>query len=129
MLLASGTGSAPPVMVASGADVSADPAALTVEQSEAIVGSAVTPTTLDVPVAAAPSTPARTTARPRVAERRPSPRTVETSPSVVIEEPQQRVALPPAIEPVRTPDPGPARATEPPAPEFRTWPEPTAKAT
>jgi hypothetical protein len=116
--LANGTGSAAPVMIASGADISADPAALTVEQSEAIVGNAVTPTTLDVPVAAAPSAPARTTARPRAAERRPSPRTVATSPGVVIEEPQQRVALPPAVEPVRMPDPEPARVIEPSAPEF-----------
>jgi hypothetical protein len=37
---------------------------------------------------------------------------------VLIEEPQQRVALPPAIEPIRTPDPEPARTITPPEPEF-----------
>ena len=117
--LATDNASVAPVELASAADMSANPGALTVEESEAIVANTpVSPTTFDVPNTAAPAAPVRTAARPRVTERRQSPRVSGTPQSVVIEEPQQRIALPPSIEPVRAPDPEPSRVIEPAAPEF-----------
>jgi type IV secretory pathway VirB10-like protein len=117
--LASGGADTPPVATASAVEsVSPDPAAGTVEQSEAVV-------TEDRPAPAAP--PAAVVAPPPPAPRavvpappRPTarPRTAEPEPAPVVEREEPRVAMPPALEPVRPAELEAVRAPEPPAPQF-----------
>ncbi len=100
--------------------ISPDPGqSLAVEQSEAVVDDA----------AAEPEQPARVAPAPPpapVARRAPTPRQeTRVARQPVIEEPppapvyeEARVAIPPALEPVRAPEPEPVRPPEPPAPRF-----------
>jgi hypothetical protein len=92
-----------------------------VEQSEALVTEGNTE-----PVPAPVAAPApRRVAPPPVERRAPTPRPQPRTPRqpVVEEEPappvvEERVAVAPALEPVRIPEPEPVRAPEPPAPQF-----------
>jgi hypothetical protein len=111
-----------PVMAASeGPSISPDPAAATVEQSEAIVSEAAPPAPV-APAVERPATPARTAAsrerEPRSTTGRPQRplEAIEEAPPFTREE--VRIATPPAIEPARSVAPEPARAPEPPAPQF-----------
>ncbi|MBI4263745.1 MAG: hypothetical protein HY657_05185 [Acidobacteria bacterium] len=109
-----------PAAAATGApSVSPDPAAATVEQSEAIVTDAPSsaPEAPPTPAAARPAAPRRGRA-PQAASPRPqqTPQPVASDLPPFDREPRP-VELP-AIELARVPDPEPARAAEPPTPEF-----------
>jgi hypothetical protein len=133
--VSSGRDAAPADVSTQAADISPDPAATTVEQSEGVIadtpaeGSASalssTPTVQRRSAANAgadlgrPVTNATTTNR---APRSTTGRPVRVEP---VDDPQAppvredaRVAIPPALEPVRAIEPEAARAPEPPAPQF-----------
>jgi len=104
------------------AAISPDPAAATVEQSEAIVSEAPPSAPVQAPAVERRVAPARAAA---ASEREQRPTTgrpqrpleaIPEAPSFVREE--ARVATPPAIEAVRSAEPEPVRAPEPPAPQF-----------
>lgn len=119
-----GADPAPAVSASEPLSVSPDPAAATVEQSEAIVS--------DVPAArpadtAAPGREERRTVAPRAAS--PTERVSTTGrraqrPAAVVESDpapevrEERTIVAPAIEPARPSEPEPVRVAEPPAPQF-----------
>jgi hypothetical protein len=105
--------------------ISPDPGqSLAVEQSEAVVDDAAAEPEQPARVAPARVAPAPPPAP--VARRAPTPRQeTRVARQPVIEEPppapvyeEARVAIPPALEPVRAPEPEPVRPPEPPAPKF-----------
>jgi type IV secretory pathway VirB10-like protein len=116
---------AEPTPIAPAADtltVSPDPAAAAVDQSEAIVTDAPSPVAgapavREQPRAAAPQRVAQSSREPRWSTGRPQPEVIPVAdpPAAPREE---RVALPPSLEPLRPPEPEVARAAEPPAPRF-----------
>jgi hypothetical protein len=117
-------GEPPSATVSDASLISPDPAAGTVEQSEAIVSASPTAGeggAPSAPVVESWPTATRTAAR---SERAPSttrrprqpvpPIEEEAAPAVV----EQRLAVPPALEPARAEEPEPVRPPEPPAPQF-----------
>ncbi len=100
-----------------------------VEQSEGVIAEGPTADTVE-PRSVAPARPAPAPRRaaPPAAAPQSVPRStagrVASAPEPVVEQPvyvpreEARVATPPAIEPVRTFEPEPARAPEPPEPQF-----------
>ena len=119
--LASGRADAPPVATASAVEsVSPDPAAGTVEQSEAVVTEDL-PAPAEPPAAVvAPPPPARRAVAPAPPRATARPRATEPvpAPAPVVEREEPRVAMPPALEPVRPAELETVRAPEPPAPQF-----------
>jgi type IV secretory pathway VirB10-like protein len=119
-------GDAPDAMTApESVSISPDPRqGLGVEQSEAVVDDV--PVEPEQPARVAPAPPAPPVARRAPSTPQPDPRretrvtrqpvVEEPPPAPVYEEP--RVATPPALEPVRAPEPEPVRSAEPPAPQF-----------
>lgn len=113
-----------PVAVSDPLAISPDPAAASVDQSEAIVA--------DVPVrevataafpaepsrAAAPRAAARTAREPQWTTGRPQPAVIPVASDPAPLPQEQRVISPPALEVTRASEPEPVRAVEPPAPQF-----------
>jgi hypothetical protein len=100
-----------------------------VEQSEGVIADAPAASAADTHVAApaakapAPVTPRRSAAPETIRSRAPQTSPVAPAkPQEAIEQPspreEARIATPPAIEPARTIEPEPARAPEPPQPQF-----------
>jgi hypothetical protein len=100
--------------------ISPDPAAATVEQSEAIVNEAPLSAPVQTPAVerVAPTRPAASSARSARATTGRTQRPVETEGAPAFVREEARVAIPPALEPARPAVPEPARAPEPPAPQF-----------
>lgn len=117
-----GTEPAPVVNSSEAPSISPDPAAATVEQSEAIVSEPAPLPSVQAPAVARRTAPARAAAanerEPRSTTGRPQRplEAIEEAPPSVREE--VRIATPPAIEPARSAASQPVRATEPPAPQF-----------
>ncbi|MBM3819480.1 MAG: hypothetical protein FJW14_10775 [Acidimicrobiia bacterium] len=102
--------------------ISPDPAAATVEQSEAIVTDAaaretIAPASVERARAAAPRAAARTAREPQWKTGRPTPQAIPVDDPAPAPQ-EQRVISPPALEAARVSDPEPPRPAEPPAPQF-----------
>ena len=121
-----GGDTAPAIATSELSAISPDPSTATVEQSEAIVGETTRPTTPSTAAQAAPVERRATTTRTAASSNREARSTtsqpqrpvdaIEAAQPSVREE--TRVAIAPALEPARTVEPEPARAPEPPAPQF-----------
>jgi type IV secretory pathway VirB10-like protein len=115
-----------PIAPADTLTVSPDPAAAAVDQSEAIVADAPAPLAGTAvvreqqPRAAAPRRAAQTSREPRWSTGRPQPEVIpaDDPPAAPGEAREERLAAPPALEPIQPVVAEPARAAEPPAPRF-----------
>jgi hypothetical protein len=95
--------------------ISPDPAAVAVDQSEAVVDLPATPVSERPAASAAPAPPVRAAARPAARTAPARPERNEPAP-IAAEAP--RVLTPPALEPVTAVETAPVRTVAPPQPEF-----------